>query len=114
MDADFGIVRNSGLFEMLMDYGLCTRSGSTYSIPALWDKGFYKKDFLKEFEKNEKENVAKLQKALEIREEELKRKRQNLDVNDINEALADEGNDVGDEEIELSSMIKQMEIDQES
>ena len=29
-------------------------------------------------------------------------------------ALADEGNDVGDEEIELSSMIKQMEIDQES
>ena len=36
------------------------------------------------------------------------------DVNDINEALADEGNDVGDEEIELSSMIKQMEIDQES
>ena len=114
MDADFGIVRNSGLFEMLMDYGLCTRSGSTYSIPALWDKGFYKKDFLKEFEKNEKENIAKLQKALEIREEELKRKRQNLDVNDINEALADEGNDVGDEEIELSSMIKQMEIDQES
>ena len=50
----------------------------------------------------------------EIREEEMKRKRQNLDVNDINEALADEGNDVGDEEIELSSMIKQMEIDQES
>ena len=47
-------------------------------------------------------------------EEEIKRKRQNLDVNDINEALADEGNDVGDEEIELSSMIKQMEIDQES
>ena len=114
MDADFGIVQNSGLFEMLKDYGLCIKSGSMYSIPALWDKAFYKKDFLKLFEEKEEENVEKLQKALENREEELKKIRQNLDVNDINEALADNGVDTGDEEIELSSMIKQMEIDKEN
>jgi hypothetical protein len=114
MDADFGIVRNSGLFEMLKDYGLCVKNGSMYSIPALWDKSFYKKDFLKLFEEKEEENVEKLQKALEKREEELKKIRQNLDVNDINEALSDNGVDTGDEEIELSSMIKQMEIDKEN
>jgi hypothetical protein len=85
-----------------------------YSIPALWDKAFYKKDFLKLFEENEEENVEKLQKALDNREEELKRIRQNLDVNDINEALAENGVDTGDEEIELASMIKQMEIDKEN
>ena len=69
---------------------------------------------MKLFEEKEEENVEKLQKALEKREEELKKIRQNLDVNDINEALADNGVDTGDEEIELSSMIKQMEIDKEN
>ena len=69
---------------------------------------------MKLFEEKEEENVEKLQKALENREEELKKIRQNLDVNDINEALADNGVDTGDEEIELSSMIKQMEIDKEN
>lgn len=114
MDADFGIVRNSGLFEMLQDYSLCTRKGSMYYVPCLWgDKGVYKKDFLSNLEKDEENNIAKLQEALEKREEELKLKRQNLDVNDIGEALADEGITTGDEELDLSAMIKQMEVDKE-
>jgi hypothetical protein len=77
------------------------------------DDAFYKKDFLSIFGKNESEYIGKLQVKLNEAEERIKQQQQNLDVNDIQEAMAAEGKETGDEEIDLGQMAKEMEVDEE-
>ena len=116
LDSTYGLTRNSGLFDLLYDFGVCKKNGTRYSIPGIFvnEKGeditFFKKDFLEIFGKNEKEYIEKLQaKMLEV-EEEIKNKRLNLNVNDIEEAKEIED---GDEEISNVEMLKAIEADME-
>src|SRR5574344_1397539 len=109
----YGVVKNSGLLEMLLDFGVAQKTGTRYIIPGVIDDAFFKKDFLSIFGKNETEYIDKLQIKLNEAEEKIRKQQQNLDVNDIQEAMAAEGKETGDEEIDLGTMAKEMEVDQE-
>lgn len=121
MDTTYGIVKNSGLLEMLCDFGVAIKQGTRYAIPGIItnekgeDVSFYKKEFLELFGKKEVEYIDKLQKKLEQVEIDIKEKRQNLNVNDLDEAIAEEQAETDtDDEIDMSSMAKAMEAELES
>ena len=95
LDAAYGLTRYSGLFQLLYDFGICVKTGSRYSVPGIFvnEKGeditFYKKDFVSEFIKNEKEYLPKLQEKLQEVEEKIKQEKLNLTANDLEEAFED-------------------------
>ena len=115
LDSTYGLIRNSGLFQLLVDFGVCIKNGTRYSIPGIIvdEKGkdlyFYKKDFPEIFSKNEKEYIDKLQKAMDEKEEEIKSKRLALNINDTDEVSDEENN----EEISTRDMINAMEAEME-
>ena len=117
LDATYGMTRNSGLFQLLYDFGVCVKNGTRYSIPGIFvnekgeDISFYKKDFLTIFCKDEKGYIEKLQKKMNEVEEEIKRKRLNVNVNDESE-LPKEKED--DEEVSNFDLLRAMEADMES
>lgn len=113
LDATYGLTRNSGLFQLLIDFGVCIKNGSRYTIPDVIvdekgnDVSFYKKDFPEIFSKNEKEYIEKLQVIMDKKEEEIKQSRLNLNINDTDE-VEDDG-----EEISTSEMLNAMEAEME-
>lgn len=114
LDATYGLTRNSGLFQLLVDFGVCIKNGSRYSIPGVIvdekgnDVSFYKKDFPEIFSKNEKEYIDKLQTIMDAKEEEIKQNRLNLNINDT-----DEVSDNSDDEISTTEMLNAMEAENE-
>ena len=107
LDAVVGPVRQSGLFTLLKDFDLITRSGSTYRIEG-WndDKAFYKKDFINILMEDEEKNIDFFQEILEKREIEIKEEKKDLKINDLGE-LDDEEEDG----YEMSEMMSAMERD---
>ncbi len=122
IDMGYGPVKLSGLFELCYDFGVVKRVGSSayYSLPEVFEKNFYKKDFIELVAKDEVENLKKIQALLEKVEIELKEKRGSLQANDIAE-ISYEGLDVNlvdsedivSKEEDFSEMRKQMEKDKE-
>ena len=114
LDATYGLTRNSGLFQLLVDFGVCVKTGSRYTIPGVIvdekgnDMAFYKKDFPEIFSKNEKEYIEKLQTIMDAKEEEIKQKRLNLNINDTDEVEED-----NNDEISTHDMLNAMEAEAE-
>lgn len=115
LDSTYGLTKNSGLFDLLYDFGAIKKNGTRYSVPGIFvdddgnDISFFKKDFLELFGKNEKEYIEKLQLKMNEIEEDIKKKRLNLNVNDIDEA--EEAMD--EDEISNTSMLSAMEAEME-
>ena len=98
IDSQFGLTRYSGLFRLLSDFKIIiSPSSGWYALPVLWgEEKFRKKDFISLFRKDEAENVLKLQKALDAREEEIKNERR--EFNETGVADVEESQDLQDEE----------------
>lgn len=115
LDATYGLTRNSGLFQLLVDFGVAVKAGSRWAIPGVFvnDKGedisFYKKDFPTLFVEHEKEYIDKLQEIMDKREEEIKKTRLALNVNDTDEVDEDD-----DDELSSFDMARAMEAEMES
>ena len=98
-----------------MDFGVCVKNGARYSIPGIFvnekgeDISFYKKEFPEIFSKNEKEYIEKLQKVMDIKEEDIRKKRLNLNVNDADEAREE----IEDEDVNTFDMARAMEAERE-
>lgn len=118
LDATYGLTKYSGLFQLLVDFGVAVKVGTRYTLPNIIvnDKGenvsFYKKDFVNELMKNEEEYINKIQLALNEKEEALKSKAINLTVNDIDEAREEIGD--ADEEISTIDLANAMEAEMEN
>lgn len=99
LDATYGLTRNSGLFQLLVDFDVAKKSGNRWSIPGviLNDKGedvlFYKKDFPSLFVEHEEEYINKLQLIMNEKEEEMRKKRLALNINDTDEIDDDDDDD---------------------
>lgn len=119
LNSYYGLTRMSGLFQLLVDFGVCQKSGTRYSIPGVMvnekgeDISFFKKDFPELFSKNEKEYIEKLQPIMEAREEEIKAKTMNININDMDEVDEDDGEEISTTEM-LSAMEVEMEMSQTS
>lgn len=105
LDATYGLVRNSGLFKLLFDFGAIKKVGNSnkFECPGVIEGSFFKKDFAKIFAKNEEEYIDKLQPIMDEIEAEMKRKRLAVNVSDLSEFEEDE--EEGAEEA-LEGMIK--------
>ena len=114
LDSSYGLTRNSGLFQLLCDFGVCIKSGSRYTIPGVItnekgeDVSFYKKDFPEIFAKNEDKYIDLLQPIMEAKEEEIKQQRLNLNVNDMDEVKEES------EESSMFDMARAMEAENEN
>jgi hypothetical protein len=85
-----GPARYSGLFKLCRDFGIIEKSGGAYYwMPDVLEDKFMKKNFIDLIRKNEKENLDKIQKALELAEERIMNKGQELQVNDESEIIDD-------------------------
>jgi hypothetical protein len=101
-----GPVKLSGLFSLCNDFGLLERSGAYYKMPGIFEKNFYKKDFINKIMENEKENIEKIQKLLEEKEKSMKI--------DFNKKITSSEESEEIEEIEdYTDMKKQMMRDME-
>lgn len=85
LDATYGIVRNSGLFGLLLDFGVLKKTGTRYELPGVIEGTFFKKDFAKLFAEHEEEYIEKLQPIMDKVEEEIKNKRLSINVSDLSE-----------------------------
>lgn len=109
IDATYGIMKHSGLFEMLKDFGLIVKEGTRYKIPGVIEDSFYKKDFLSLFKEKEDEYIDMLQPLLEKKEQEIKDKRLGLEVSDMGEYVDEISNE--EDEDDMVSLVKKMEAD---
>ncbi len=111
LDFSVGPVRYSGLFRLLKDFGIVKRSGGAYyELPEMFDKKFMKKDFISMMQKNEKENLEKIQELLTKREAEIKEQRKKLQVSDeeeLEEKIEEESEEEFNEE-DTAEMKNQM------
>ena len=111
LDFSVGPVRYSGLFRLLKDFGIVKRSGGAYyELPEMFDKKFMKKDFISMIQKNEKENLEKIQELLTKREAEIKEQRKKLQVSDeeeLEEKIEEESEEEFNEE-DTAEMKNQM------
>jgi RecA/RadA recombinase len=111
IDMGFGPIRLSGLFTLCKDFDVIEKSGGAYyELPGVFDKKFMKKDFIKMVAEDEINILNKIQKKLEEKEEELKKNRETLQVNDIDEIIeSDEDFNEGDEQEMKKEMIRDLE-----
>jgi len=108
LDFAVGPVKHSGLFTLLKDFGLVSKSGSRYSVNG-WrkDNSFYKKDFIKLLMEDEEANLDIFQALLDAKEVSMKEEKKNLNVNDLTEV--NNIDDEEDDEYAASEMINAME-----
>jgi RecA/RadA recombinase len=112
MDSTFGIIPTSGLFTLMCDFELCTKSGSRYCIKGIPElESFYKKDFVKIFLKNKEEYLNKFQKLLNAKETLIAEQRINAKYNDVSEVIDDTENEYSADGIDIQDAISQMEMD---
>lgn len=123
LDATYGIIKMSGLFKLLKDFGVIKQSGSRYTIPGVIinenneDISFFKKDFAKLFMQNESEYIDKLQPIMERREKEIKEERMKLVVSDMSELPQEDENELvetSEAEVSLADMVSAMEAEDEA
>lgn len=110
LDATYGIIRNSGLFGLLLDFGAIRKNGTRYELPGVIEGSFFKKDFAKLFSEHEEEYINKLQPIMDKIEEEIKQKRLNVNVSDIEEYDSEEEASTEDS---MRDMISKMEAEDE-
>lgn len=105
LDATYGLVRNSGLFKLLFDFGAIKKVGNSnkFECPGVIEGSFFKKDFAKIFAQNENEYIDKLQPIMDEIEAEMKRKRLSVNVSDLQEFEEQEEESAEDA---LEGMIK--------
>ena len=105
LDATYGLVRNSGLFKLLLDFGAIKKVGNSnkFECPGVIEGSFFKKDFAKIFAQNENEYIDKLQPIMDEIEAEMKRKRLSVNVSDLQEFEEQEEESAEDA---LEGMIK--------
>ena len=102
-----GPVLFSGLFELCKDFGLINKTGSLYNMPDVFEKSFYKKDFINNVRADEKGNLEKIQAALLKAEERIYKERKGLQVNDITEV--EEGEEAAVEESDTPDYSEMLE-----
>ena len=84
LDFSVGPVRMSGLFTLCYDFGVIQKkSGAYYEMPGIFSKAFYKKDFIKMVLEDEEKIIAKIQKKLEEAEVKIKKEKQSIQINDL-------------------------------
>jgi len=105
IDANYGPVKLSGLFELCRDFGLLVRSGNSYIMPNIIEKPFFKKDFINKIAENENEYIIKIQEQLNLAEEKIKNSKESMKVSDL-EDVAEDNN-----EYEVGEIAKAMEKD---
>lgn len=113
LDATYGLVRNSGLFKLLYDFGAIVKKGSLYECPGVIEKSFYKKDFAKIFAEHEDEYIDKLQLVMDKIEEDMKKKRLSVNVSDLAEFDEENSEDSLNELIQEAEEIPPEEIPSE-
>lgn len=115
LDATYGIIRNSGLFSLLYDFGAIKKNGTRYECPGVIEGSFFKKDFAKIFAEHEEEYIEKLQVIMDKIEEDIKQKRININVSDLSEYDEEmsEENSGDSEGTTLQGMINAIEAEEE-
>ena len=97
LDFAVGPVRMSGLFRLLIDFGVIKKiNSSRYELPGVIEGSFFKKDFVDLILKDEENNINKIQELLELREIEIKNERRNIqasDMEDVEEKIIEMGDD---------------------
>ena len=107
LDFAVGPARYSGLFTLCVDFGIIKKSGSAmYNLEGVFDKSFYKKDFIKLIRENEKEVIQKIQAKLDEAEIKIKQEKGRIEVEDIDA--------VDTEDVDTEAMMKAMTRDFES
>jgi RecA/RadA recombinase len=116
IDSTYGVIRTSGLFELLKDFDVIKKNGSRYSIAEMEEfSSFFKKDFIGIFLKNEAVFIEKIQQLLEEREKQIKAERLSLQVSDMAELLDKDLIEEQEEDtsaIALEAIADQMEMDE--
>lgn len=102
IDMCFGVMKNSGFFEMLKDFDVLKKSGNFYTIPGIIEESFLKKNFAKVFSENEEKYIPLIQKKLDEAEERIKIERKGLNISDVSELTVDEDDD--DDGMSLAEM----------
>lgn len=117
LDATYGIVRNSGLFGLLYDFGAIKKNGSRYELPGVIEGSFFKKDFAKLFAEHEEEYIEKLQPLMDEIEENIKRQRISVNVSDMSEYNEGEGSEEDTSSMSADEaarqLLKEMEAEEE-
>lgn len=110
LDFSVGPVRLSGLFTLLKDFNIIKKNGgSWYSLPEVWNKSFYKRDFIKMIMRDEKNIIHKFQDLLLNREEEIKKERSQIQVNDMEEIIdLEDGSEKNFGKVDKDEMRKEM------
>lgn len=112
LDFSVGPVRLSGLFTLLKDFGVITGTKS-YSIKG-WndDKPFFKKNFLTIVLQNEEKNINLFQKLLSEVEFNIKKKKSELQINDLSEIPQEHEQDETEDVDSLGNMLMAIEKDE--
>jgi len=106
IDMAVGPILFSGLFELCRDFGVIVKNGSSYLMKDVFEKSFYKKDFIELVRSNEVENLNKIQEALLKAEDRIKDERKKLQVNDISEIEVKQEEEIDDND-EYRDMLAQ-------
>lgn len=108
LDFSVGPVRLSGLFGLCKDFGIIQQTGSTYKLDGVFEKSFYKKDFINLILQDEEGNLKKIQDKLEEAENKIKTEKLTLQINDIEETGSSNEEEINGQEI-INEMTKDME-----
>jgi len=114
IDFSIGPAKFSGLFGLCRDFGIIDRKGSTYMMDGVFDKAFYKKDFISMIKQDEKNILLKIQKRLEQRENEILHKKHEIQsgeaLSEVEDELSDDETlDEGDYDDMKKQMIRDVE-----
>lgn len=106
IDFSVGPARYSGLFTLCVDFGIIAKAGSMYSMEGVFEKSFYKKDFINLIRENEEKTITKIQAKLNEAEKRIMAEKKQVQVKDV-DAVAE----VGEDELDSSAMMKAMARD---
>jgi hypothetical protein len=105
LDFSIGPAKYSGLFTLCDEFGLITKAGAMYHLEGVFEKSFYKKDFIGLVRENEKDIIQKIQQKLEEAEKRIFEKKKEIEVKDI---AVDEA-----EDYDKDAMMKEFTRDME-
>jgi len=118
IDFSSGPFRYSGLFKLLVDFGVIQKVGASarYVLPELFgDTSFFKKDFIQMMIDTGEEGIDKLQKALESSEERMREDRKKYqyssDIEEVAEVYQQEHEEAVFDNQELVNSMTQEEED---
>ena len=106
IDFSMGPARYSGLFTLCSDFGLMKRTGAMYFMDGVFDKSFYKKDFISLIRENEASMISRIQTKLEEAEKRIMEGKKEIQTKDI-DVITEET----EEEFDSAEMMKAMSRD---